>query len=116
MAKTLKTLMLDYFREHPGNDAYDFAEFANIDLGDSVAMATKLLKSGKFIAGGQNMKKKGDKVLVVTLKCGRCGKAHDNLEFVKFKRPHDEFTHWASCPNTGEPILCGVTKPKKGKS
>lgn len=37
--------------------------------------------------------------------CARCGSAHDNLKVHRFENPADEFTHWATCPNTKDPIL-----------
>jgi hypothetical protein len=41
--------------------------------------------------------------------CARCGKDHPNLEFVKFARSAGRDTHWAQCPETGEPILLSVS-------
>jgi hypothetical protein len=39
-------------------------------------------------------------------KCIRCGKNHKRLMFKPFQRtPPSEFTHWATCPNTREPII-----------
>ena len=41
--------------------------------------------------------------------CARCGGNHDVLLFRKLRRPvvapDREWTHWASCPENGEPIL-----------
>ena len=38
-------------------------------------------------------------------KCARCGKDHEHLLFVPVLCPAKEWTHWASCPVTSEPIL-----------
>lgn len=37
--------------------------------------------------------------------CARCGKDHESLQFRRLKTPAGNFTHWGTCPNTGEPIL-----------
>ena len=38
--------------------------------------------------------------------CARCGQDHE-LEFRRFQRPMQRtgYTHWATCPTTGEPII-----------
>jgi hypothetical protein len=52
--------------------------------------------------------------ITVDLKgCARCdGDGHPNLTFKRFVRPVDavkpDFTHWASCPTNGDPILMQV--------
>lgn len=43
-------------------------------------------------------------------KCARCGFDHENLPMYKFDRPiwvlpRIEFTHWCTCPVSGDPIL-----------
>lgn len=52
-----------------------------------------------------------DEVTFDLVGCARCdGDGHPNLTFKKFKLPageNDEWTHWATCPTTGEPILMG---------
>lgn len=53
--------------------------------------------------------------------CARCGENHDGLDFLPFTEPVEydpvskvilhceiQFTHWALCPTTGEPILMQV--------
>lgn len=53
--------------------------------------------------------------------CARCGEDHDQLLFKEFQRPtflRDEdgdgpYTHWCSCPTTGEPILMITTLESK---
>jgi hypothetical protein len=41
--------------------------------------------------------------------CARCGGDHVELAAVEFQRPpkdeDEEWSHWATCPETGEPIL-----------
>jgi hypothetical protein len=37
--------------------------------------------------------------------CARCGMDHQRLPFRKLGNPNDQFTHWATCPGTGEPIM-----------
>lgn len=37
-------------------------------------------------------------------KCARCGEDHE-LEFQKFAAPVEGFTHFATCPKSGEPLL-----------
>lgn len=42
--------------------------------------------------------------------CARCdGDGHPGMEYLKLQRPivvgEYEFSHWAPCPTTGEPIL-----------
>lgn len=45
--------------------------------------------------------------------CARCGQNHDHLEFSRFRDPVQvglgaKLTHWAPCPETGEPILMRI--------
>ncbi len=37
--------------------------------------------------------------------CARCGKNHRNLEFNRFTRVCKDFTHWAMCPVTRQPVM-----------
>lgn len=42
--------------------------------------------------------------------CARCGSDHASLPFLRLQRPMEDndgvaWTHWATCPTTGEPIL-----------
>lgn len=37
--------------------------------------------------------------------CARCGKDHLDITWEKLKRPCGDLTHWAPCPETGEPIM-----------
>ncbi len=47
----------------------------------------------------------------VTLHCPRCARYHAGLEERKFSEPVlGEWTHWATCPSTGEPILLQGTE------
>jgi hypothetical protein len=47
-----------------------------------------------------------DTLLCNLTKCIRCGKNHKRLTFKPFqKTPPSEFTHWALCPHTKEPVL-----------
>lgn len=39
--------------------------------------------------------------------CARCGGEH-RVEFREFARPAGQYTHWASCPETGDPILLEI--------
>jgi hypothetical protein len=43
--------------------------------------------------------------------CARCGGTHKAVRFQPFTKPPENATHWASCPQTGEPILIRV-KPE----
>lgn len=52
--------------------------------------------------------------------CNRCGGDHDGLVAAKFKHPFAPpecapiaWTHWATCPTTGDPILVMVKDDKK---
>jgi hypothetical protein len=40
--------------------------------------------------------------------CSRCGKVHINIEFTHLKRVAGDWTHWAMCPVTKEPILLEI--------
>lgn len=51
----------------------------------------------------------------VGIGCARCGETHENLEVRTFRNPVApaelapfEWTQWATCPVTGDPILIGV--------
>lgn len=41
--------------------------------------------------------------------CGRCWREHESVEFRPFTKSFrmlgQDFTHWASCPASGEPML-----------
>ena len=37
--------------------------------------------------------------------CARCGKGHKDLVFSRLIGPGDEYTHYATCPNTRQPVL-----------
>lgn len=39
--------------------------------------------------------------------CPRCAGVHA-VEMVRFTSMPPEYTHWATCPTTGEPILADV--------
>jgi DNA-directed RNA polymerase subunit RPC12/RpoP len=41
--------------------------------------------------------------------CARCGHDHAGIVFLAFVKPIDEWTHWAACPNCGDPILFKIT-------
>lgn len=41
-------------------------------------------------------------------RCQRCGKDHPELEFKPLSNPVDDWKWWATCPNTGEPVLAMV--------
>ena len=40
--------------------------------------------------------------------CPRCHKAHSSLEFWELTFPSDLWTHWAICPETGEPVMMKI--------
>ncbi len=41
--------------------------------------------------------------------CARCGFDHDKpITFKMLKRPMGDFTHWAPCPNNGDPIILKI--------
>jgi hypothetical protein len=45
--------------------------------------------------------------------CPRCGNGHSALEFKKLKKASEQYTHWAMCPATQEPMfLSGVAEEK----
>lgn len=55
-----------------------------------------------------------DLVIVSDVKCcARCGQDHKALHFDKLTKPGNilgvEFTHWASCPKSGEPVIMAIT-------
>ena len=45
--------------------------------------------------------------------CARCGETHENLIFERLESPVRNLTHWAECPNTGQPILMRMTEDKR---
>lgn len=52
--------------------------------------------------------------------CAACGMDHGEITFKKLSMPRDfegkdgviTFTHWAPCPNNGEPILMMLDAPE----
>lgn len=54
-----------------------------------------------------------NKLMVISVSvnnCARCSLNHDNIAFKKFIRHIDDFTYWAICPTTHEPILLNVVE------
>jgi hypothetical protein len=53
--------------------------------------------------------------------CARCGLDHEGLAFTPLDKPmagddaSESYTHWAGCPNTGEPIMLGQTDIEKAE-
>ncbi len=44
--------------------------------------------------------------------CARCGGTHSDLIVSEFQRtPEGGWTHWATCPATGAPILIRMIRP-----
>ena len=52
--------------------------------------------------GGE--KSASDCMQLLVRNCARCGKDH-TVTFKPLTIPADEWTHWAPCPNNGEPIM-----------
>lgn len=48
----------------------------------------------------------------ITLKflgnCARCGGNHKDIEFKAMANALEQYTHWAPCPNNGDPILLEI--------
>lgn len=54
----------------------------------------------------------GDKPLVNIRPCTRCGEAHKGLLSKRFNIPVlGKWTHWATCPTSGDPILLQEQEP-----
>ena len=49
-------------------------------------------------------------------KCARCGKDHKAVRFMKFINPGGEYTHWAHCPFTDDPLLMKLPSPRWRRS
>jgi hypothetical protein len=51
--------------------------------------------------------------------CSRCGEYHKQLVFKKFTNPIDDtngkWTHWATCPTTGDPVLMRIVDDDDGE-
>ena len=56
-----------------------------------------------------------DSVKTTVENCARCGTGHKDIKFAKLKRACASWTHWAICPETGEPIMLKVVDADKGK-
>jgi hypothetical protein len=50
----------------------------------------------------------GESVTTNILCCSRCGKFHEQLRFTRFSMPGPLYTHWAPCPENGEPVLMRI--------
>lgn len=44
--------------------------------------------------------------------CPRCGRSHGRIEFRRFELGDSQFTHWAYCEATGEPLLLNMALPR----
>lgn len=51
------------------------------------------------------MSKDRAKLSMTVRGCARCNEDHEQLVFLKLGQPCQEWTHWAVCPTTNEPIL-----------
>lgn len=50
-----------------------------------------------------------DEPLIVNVgSCARCGQDHRQHPFHKLTRRQDEWSHWAVCPESGEPIMLAI--------
>jgi len=61
----------------------------------------------------ENAVKEASSFSTVITNCARCGETHQEIKMVSFRRPimtesGPAWTHWATCPTTGEPILCNI--------
>lgn len=55
-----------------------------------------------------------NKVRITTIKgCARCGQTHQNIEIREFSYWAGEYTHFAICPSTNEPILIYMTETRQ---
>jgi hypothetical protein len=55
-------------------------------------------------------------ITIDVVRCARCGKNHDPLEFAPLTIPTvDGWTHWVPCPNNGEPILLSMKRSPSQK-
>ena len=50
----------------------------------------------------------GMRIATSVFSCQRCGHNHTEVEFSPLTNPRDEWTHWAFCPVTLQPILMRV--------
>jgi len=50
---------------------------------------------------------KTDYYILDVTKCARCNKNHRALVFKGFKQSVSQYTHWALCPVTKEPLITG---------
>lgn len=48
--------------------------------------------------------------------CARCGGDHQDVVFKKFTRVNGHYSHWAPCPNIGEPILMKIVECDDGET
>lgn len=60
------------------------------------------------LEAAQNMKLSED-VLIDVIGCARCGGNHTRLPFKRFTRPSKPWSHWAKCPNIGEPVMLKIS-------
>ena len=61
----------------------------------------RVLTMGIVVVSGYRI---DSKLKLLVNNCARCGGDH-HVEFRKFSQACENWTHWASCPETGEPIL-----------
>lgn len=52
--------------------------------------------------------KRHEIIVPLLIWCARCGQNHANIVFKKLLRPCEHMTYWASCPQTGEPIMLKI--------
>lgn len=77
--------------------------------------SSEYARQGTLTFGGTHLP--NEWVMVDVEGCARCGLNHDQVTFRPFDQPmfvgHGKaFSHWGSCPSTGEPILLGQMRPE----
>ena len=48
-------------------------------------------------------------VLITLALCPRCGGSHKDVEYQRFELGDQNFTHWAYCETSGEPLLLDMS-------
>lgn len=47
--------------------------------------------------------------VVTVTECSSCGSRHDQMEIRRYTNPQPPFTHWFTCPTTGDPCQVSIT-------
>lgn len=53
-----------------------------------------------------------EEIVIDVGQCARCHGDHMNVRFKRLRVQDERYSHWAPCPNNGDPIMLAVVPDK----